>query len=219
MRDNYTRIAVVLDRSGSMDSCKESTVAGFNSFIEEQKKLPGEVKLKLVQFDDKYEYVFDQLLKDVQELTQSTFIPRGTTALLDAQGRTIEELGQELGKLPESERPSKVIVVTMTDGLENASRKFTAAKIGEMVAHQRDVYGWEFVFLGANQDAIATAATMNIPMASAMSYSVSRAGVANTMAAVSKVVGNYRRGIRGQSAGFSAEDRLKAMEEDKLPVK
>jgi hypothetical protein len=211
MKDNFTRITIVLDRSGSMESCKESTVAGFNEFIRTQRELPGDAMVKLVQFDDRYETVFDMNLKMCPELTQNTFVPRGSTALLDAQGRTIVELGRELATLPESERPSKVIVVTLTDGMENASKEFSLDKIGEMIREQRDKYNWDFVFLGANQDAIATAAAMSIPLPSAMSYSTSRAGVAATMAAVSHYVGAARV---GKAAAFSEEDRKSAMEKD-----
>jgi hypothetical protein len=211
MRDNFTRIAIILDRSGSMESCKESTVAGFNEFIRTQRELPGEAMVKLVQFDDQYETVFDINLKSCPELTQNTFVPRGSTALFDAQGRTIVELGQELAALPEQERPSKVIVVTLTDGLENASKQFNLQQIGEMIKEQRDKYSWDFVFLGANQDAVATAAAMSIPLPSAMSYSTSKAGIAATMAAVSQYVGAARG---GKVAAFSAADRKAAMDKD-----
>jgi hypothetical protein len=211
MKENFTRIAIILDRSGSMESCKESTVAGFNEFIRTQKEIPGEATVKLVQFDDQYETVFDKPLKECPELTQSTFVPRGSTALLDAQGRTVVELGRELTALAEQDRPSKVIVVTLTDGLENASKEYNLEKIGELIREQRDRYNWDFVFLGANQDAIATAAAMSIPLPSAMSYSTSKAGVAATMAAVSHYVGAARS---GKAAAFSAEDRESAMEKD-----
>jgi hypothetical protein len=211
MKDNFTRIAVILDRSGSMETCKESTVAGFNEFIRMQRELPGEAMIKLVQFDDRYETVFDMNLKMSPDLTQNTFVPRGSTALLDAQGRTIVELGRELAALPEPERPSKVIVVTLTDGMENASKQFSLERIGEMIREQRDKYSWDFVFLGANQDAIATAAAMSIPLPSAMSYSTSKAGIAATMAAVSHYVGAARG---GKTAAFSAEERESAMEKD-----
>ena len=211
MRSNFTRIAIILDRSGSMESSKESTVAGFNEFIRTQKAIPGDATVKLVQFDDQYETVFDEPLKRCPELNQSMFVPRGSTALLDAQGRTIVELGRELAALAEEERPSKVIVVTLTDGLENASKEYTLDKIGEMIREQRDKYNWDFVFLGANQDAIATAAAMSIPMPSAMSYSTSGAGVAATMAAVS----NYVCAARGgRVAAFSAGDREAAMDRE-----
>jgi len=211
MKDDFTRIAIILDRSGSMESCKESTVAGFNEFIRTQKQLRGEATVKLVQFDDQYETVFDKRLEDCPELTQQTFVPRGSTALLDAQGRTIAELGRELAALSEDERPSKVIVVTLTDGLENASKQYNLHQIGETIREQRDKYGWDFVFLGANQDAVATAAAMSIPPASAMSYSTSKAGIAATMAAVSNYVGVSRA---GRAAAFSAADRKAALEKD-----
>ena len=136
MKANYTRIAVILDRSGSMQSVCEATVAGFNEFVRTQQSLPGEVKLKLVQFDDRYEVVFDEPLHQVPELTQQTFVPRGMTALLDAQGRTIVELGAELAEQPEEERPSKVIVLTLTDGLENASKSFTRDRVAELIVHE-----------------------------------------------------------------------------------
>lgn len=211
MKDNFTRIAIILDRSGSMESCKESTVAGFNEFIRTQRELPGEAMVKLVQFDDRYETVFDMNLKLCPELTQNTFVPRGSTALLDAQGRTIVELGRELAALPEQERPAKVIVVTLTDGLENASKEFSLDKIGTMIREQRDKYNWDFVFLGANQDAVATAAAMNIPLPSAMSYSPSPEGIAASMAAASRYVGAARK---GKAAAFSPEDRKSAMDKN-----
>jgi hypothetical protein len=211
MKDHFTRIAIILDRSGSMESCKESTVAGFNEFLRTQQQLPGEATVKLVQFDDQYETVFDKSLSNCPELNQNTFVPRGSTALLDAQGRTIAELGQELAALPEDQRPSKVIVVTITDGMENASKDFNLEQIATIIREQRDKYNWDFVFLGANQDAIKTAAAMQIPLASAMSYSTSKAGIANTMAAVSHYVGASRVGL---PAAFSEADRKKAMEED-----
>jgi hypothetical protein len=211
MKDQFTRIAIILDRSGSMESCKESTVAGFNEFLRTQKELPGEAKVKLVQFDDRYETVFDKNLTDAPELDQNTFVPRGSTALLDAQGRTIIELGQELAALPERERPSKVIVVTITDGLENASKNYGLEQIAGMIREQRDKYNWDFVFLGANQDAVKTAAAMHIPLAFAMSYSTTRAGIANSMAAASQYVASRRRGM---AAAFSQADRASAMDED-----
>lgn len=211
MKDHCTRIAIILDRSGSMESCKESTVTGFNEFLRTQQELAGEATVKLVQFDDQYETVFDKDLHNCQELNQNTFVPRGSTALLDAQGRTIVELGQELAALPEQERPSKVIVVTITDGMENASRKYNLEQIAAMIKEQRDKYNWDFVFLGANQDAVKTAGAMQIPIASAMSYSASPEGIKNSMAAASRYVIASRR---GQPAAFSQADREAAMDED-----
>lgn len=211
MKSNYTRIVVVLDRSGSMATCRESTVAGFNHFVREQQKVAGECKLKLVQFDDVYEVVFDGAIRTAPELTQQTFVPRGSTALLDAQGRTIVELGFELDRMREEDKPSKVIIVTLTDGHENASTDYTTEEVARLVKEQRERYGWDFVYLGANQDAIRVAASMNIPRGSTMTYNATAAGTRNTMRAMSNYVGQARG--MGQAV-FSEEDRKSALDGD-----
>jgi hypothetical protein len=147
MKPGYTHIAVVLDRSGSMQDVKTDTIGGFNSFLEDQKNLPGDATLTLIGFDDHYETWRDFVaLKDVQALDDATFVPRGMTALLDAIGRTITETGAHLEQLPENDRPEKVVMAIMTDGLENHSLKFNAHQIGELITHQRDVYKWQFLF-------------------------------------------------------------------------
>jgi Mg-chelatase subunit ChlD len=212
MKQNYTRIAVILDRSGSMHSVREATVAGFNEFVRDQKKTPGEVKLKLVQFDDQYEEVFDQNLHEVPELTQATFVPRGWTALLDAQGRTIVALGAELAAQAEDQRPSKVIVMTLTDGEENRSKEYNLSQIAAMIKEQREKYGWEFVFLGANQDAVKVAATMNIDPQAAVTYNANAKAMGNVMRATSANVSNFR--ATGQSVHYSNLERCAAMVED-----
>jgi hypothetical protein len=211
MKENCARIAIILDRSGSMSSVRESTVAGFNEFIRAQRKLPGEVAVKLVQFDDQYEVVFDKPLAEVPELTQEHFVPRGMTALFDAQGRTILALGEELAALPESERPSKVIVMTLTDGLENASKQYGVTQIAALVKQQTDVYKWDFVFLGANQDAVQTAASMSIPAPQALTYTQSKRGMGSLFAAASNYVSASRSGAQ---ASFSNEDRKAALAEE-----
>ena len=123
-------ITIILDRSGSMESVKDDTIGGFNSFLAEQQKVAGEAVLSLVQFDDQYEVVYqDKDIRAADRLTEATFQPRGMTALLDAVGRTINAVGQRLASLPETERPDKVVLVIMTDGFENSSHEFSAAKI------------------------------------------------------------------------------------------
>jgi hypothetical protein len=214
MNHDLTRIAIVLDRSGSMASIQEATILGFNEFIGSLKKTSGAILLKLVQFDDEYETVFDLPLHEVPALTVETFVPRGMTALLDAQGRTLVELGEELKNLPASERPGKVIVMTMTDGMENASHLYSNAQVAAMVQHQRDVYQWQFLYLGANQDAIRVAAGMGIPQAGAMTYSANPLGVANTMQACARTI---KASLEGDSfynkLMFSLEDRKAAIAE------
>lgn len=211
MKEGRTRIVIILDRSGSMASVRESTVAGFNEFLRNQRTVPGDVGVKLVQFDDQYEVVFDKPLAEAPELNQDLFVPRGRTALFDAQGRTIVTLGEELAAMPEEERPAKVIVVTLTDGLENASRTYTLESVASLIKQQMEKYSWDFVFLGANQDAIQTAASMNIPMPSAMTYRSNPAATRNVFQAVSGYVSASR--TKGEAL-FSKEARKAAMAED-----
>ena len=220
MKDAFTRLALVLDRSGSMASIDEATVAGVNRFIEEQKHVPGTATLKLVQFDDIYEEVFDTPIGEAPELTlsktprpgQRTYEPRGSTALLDAIGRTITELGSGLAAMPEEERPSKVIVIIMTDGLENASKSFKAPQILDLIVQQRDIYKWDFVYLGANQDAIATAASMGIARASAITYSPVAPAAMHAISGTSAAVGRSR--MSGQNVSYSSDERAAAVAED-----
>lgn len=219
MKNDFTRIAIVLDRSGSMSIVRESTISGFNEFIRQQKAQPGHATVKLVQFDTMgtqpmIETVFDCDLKSVPELTRASFQPRGGTPLLDAQGQTIVQLGEELAAMREEDRPGKVIVMTLTDGEENSSKDWTLDRLGKLIEQQRNLFNWEFIFLGANQDAIKVAATMNIPARGAMSYSSNAAGMANTMFAVSGYVGRSRKmaamGVRGQSINMFTEDERKS---------
>ncbi len=220
MKDAFTRLALILDRSGSMASIDEATVAGVNRFIEEQKQVPGTATLKLVQFDDVYEEVFDTLIAEAPELTlsktprpgQRTYDPRGSTALLDAIGRTISELGNGLAAMSEEERPSKVIVIIMTDGLENASKVFKKPQVLDLIVQQRDVYKWDFVYLGANQDAIATAASMGIAPGAAINYSPIALATANAIRATSAAVRRSR--TSGQNVSYTGQERATAVAEN-----
>lgn len=212
MKENRTRIAIILDRSGSMSSVRESTVTGFNAFIKKQREVPGDVTVKLVQFDDYCDVVFDKPLSEVPELTQANFVPRGSTALYDAQGKTIVALGEELSTLSENERPSKVIVMTLTDGQENASKEYRLATIASMIKDQQEKYSWDFVFLGANQDAILTAKSMNIRPQSSLTYSASPQGMMRSMAMASNYV-NSSRTVGAVNSAFSAQDRADAIDQ------
>lgn len=207
MKENYTDINIVLDRSGSMEQVKSDTIGGFNSFLNEQKAVEGEATITLVQFDDVYEEVYKAApLSEAKPLDNETFVPRGWTALLDAIGRTIIETGKRLATMKEADRPENVIFVILTDGLENASREFDRQRISEMISHQRDVYKWEFVFLGANQDAIATAGDMGITQANALTYAANPAGTQAAFGSVAKNVAAYRMKVAASPA-FSEEDR------------
>ena len=174
---------------------KEEAIGGISAFLESQQKLPGEARLTLVLFDHEYIVAHDGVpIKDISPLDEHTYVPRGTTALLDAIGRTINTIGERLDKTPEPERPAKVIVAILTDGLENASQEFKRKQIFKMIKHQREVYSWEFLFLGARQDAIQAGAQIGIPIANAVTFSEAPGGPSSAFAALSSVATAYRAG-------------------------
>jgi hypothetical protein len=177
MNKHYTEIAFILDRSGSMAECQQAAIDGFNRFLVEQQRTEGLAKLTLVLFDDEYLVPIRSVpVAEVVPLTSDTYVPRNTTALLDAIGRAIEELGTSLAILPEKARPGQVIVAILTDGLENASERFSWSTIAAAIKQQTDTYKWTFLFLGANQDAIATASQLNIAAANSATYVADDAG-------------------------------------------
>ena len=202
MKSNYTHISIVLDRSGSMSVVASDTIGGFNEFIKAQQKVPGDCTVTLVQFDTQaIETVFDaRKIADAPLLTSETYMPRGGTPLYDAVGQTIVTTGEFLKRKPEGERPAKVIFVILTDGLENSSREYDRAKVFEMVRHQREAYQWEFVFIGANQDALAAGEAMNIARGSSIQYAQNKRGTSALYAAFSENVAKVRRGT---AAGMS----------------
>ena len=205
---NKTDITIILDRSGSMNSVKDDTIGGFNSFLGEQQKVEGEAVLSLVQFDDQYEVVYvDKDINSAAKLTDETFQPRGMTALFDAVGRTINAVGQRLANLSEDERPDKVLFVIMTDGFENASQEFKAAKISEMITHQRNVYKWEFMFIGANQDAVLSAQEIGIPAFAALTYAANEVGTRAAYSMMAKKVAGYRESNNAECLQFDDADR------------
>jgi hypothetical protein len=205
---NKTDITIILDRSGSMESVKSDTIGGFNSFLEGQQKVEGEASLSLVQFDDQYEIVYtDRDINSADCLSQATFQPRGMTALYDAVGRTINSVGQRLAALAEAERPDKVLLVIMTDGFENSSREFNAAKVAEMITHQRSVYKWEFMFIGANQDAVLSAKEIGLPTQAALTYAPNAAGTKAVYSAVMQKVAQFRVSNDATALEFNDEDR------------
>ena len=207
MKADYTDISIVLDRSGSMDSIRQDAIGSFNTFLRDQKTVPSEATITLVQFDDQYEVVYGAIaLHEAPELTLQTYVPRGSTALLDAIGRTIDETGHRLAAMPEADRPENVIIVILTDGEENSSRRYPPERINEMIHHQREVYSWQFVFLGANQDAIMTASRLGIASAQALTFAASPVGAQAAMASVSKHL-KARRMNLAESIAFDDEDR------------
>jgi uncharacterized protein YegL len=163
MKKDFTRIMIVLDRSGSMKSILESTISGYNDFVTDQSKIEGECRVSVRLFDNKHDVLYDNVdIKNVPLLDTNTFVPRATTALYDAIGMAITDLGKELYSLEESERPEKVMVVVITDGQENASMNWNIDKIKSSIEHQTDVYNWTFLFIGGGIDAKATADSLSI---------------------------------------------------------
>lgn len=194
MQENLTEIAYVLDRSGSMSPLVEDAIGGFNSFLAGQQAEPGRARFSLVLFDHEYLRVHDGAdIQSIPRLDRTTYVPRGTTALLDAIGRTIDQLGARLAATPEADRPAKVIVAIFTDGLENASTDYSGTKIAEMIRHQQELYSWEFLFLAANQDAIASARAFSIPAANAFNVAATGEGVRNANLQLSQAVSDRRK--------------------------
>ena len=188
-----SEIICIIDRSGSMSAIVNDAIGGFNAFLEEQKKFSGEATLTFVQFDTEYEVVHENRpLNDVPPLDNSTYRPRGMTALLDAVGRTIEDTGRRLSNIPNESRPDKIIVAILTDGEENSSRKYNLSQIREMVTHQKEKYQWEFIYLGANQDAFAEAAKFGIDSKDTANFAATGKGVRNAYNSMSDTVAQYR---------------------------
>jgi hypothetical protein len=191
---HYTEIAFILDRSGSMEVCQQAAIAGFNQFLNDQQKTEGLAKLTVVLFDDEYLVAVSSVpAQEVVPLTDDTYQPRGCTALLDAIGQTVDDLGLRLAALAEKDRPGQVIVAILTDGLENASQRFSWKEIAGKIKHQTDTYKWVFLFLGANQDAIATAANLSIAANNAANYVADTAGSRAGQAAFSRKMSALRR--------------------------
>lgn len=207
-----TKIVFILDRSGSISSCKSDMEGGFNSFIKEQKKVEGKCRVTLVQFDDEYEVVYSEVpLKKVPALKLQ---PRGMTALLDAIGKTIDDLGSRLSQLPESERAEKVLIVILTDGCENSSKKYNRSQINEMITRQQTKYNWDFIFIGANQDAIKEGKSMGIYSNNSISITADGHGLENAYGSLSSNVASYR-----MATGASAKSALQFKDEDRKKQK
>ncbi len=213
MRNDLSDVTVVLDRSGSMQSCRNDAEGGLNAFIEEQKKHPGETLFTLVQFDTEYEFVHKG--KPIREVGPCELVPRGATALLDAVGRAIAETGERLAAMPEPDRPGLVVFVIVTDGEENSSKEYTKPQIKEMIERQQNDYKWKFSFLGANQDAFAEAGDIGIALDAVANYQPRKTKEA--FFAASANVGRMKRAMAsGQSvfSAFTPEER-ESMEDTK----
>ena len=206
MKSDLTDITLVVDRSGSMQSIKEDAEGGVNSFIAQQVNEPGEALLTLVQFDTEYEFLHKGI--PIGKVPKYKLVPRGTTALLDAVGRAVNETGQRLAKIDEQDRPGLVVFVIMTDGQENSSVEFSNEQIKRMIEEQQTKYNWHFTFLGAGQGAFKEAGKMGIGPDGAANFSKSK--VAATYLATGAKVGRMRKQAAAQQVvcnDFTEEER------------
>ncbi len=193
MKKGLTELVFILDRSGSMSGLESDTIGGYNAMLEKQKKEPGEAVITTVLFDDKYELLHDRInLKGIQPITEKEYYVRGTTALLDAVGRTISKIVNVQKHTAEDERAENVMFVITTDGMENASREYSYEKVRRMIEHQKNKYGWEFIFLGANIDAVDTAERFGIGQDRAVNYNADSEGTLLNYEVISETVSCLR---------------------------
>jgi len=205
---NKTLIAALLDRSGSMEESKRFTEDGWRELINTQRSEPEYCEVTLAQFDTEYEVLYPPTV--IAEVPEFVLVPRGGTALLDSAGRFITEVGEQLAALPEDQRPGRVICLIMTDGMENASRQWTWEAIKTLITQQREAYGWKFIFLGADIDAVEVGERLGVDPRYAMTFDKrSHSTVHATYARASAMVTGLKRDYLDE--GFSDDDRARAM--------
>ena len=193
MKQNLTELVFILDRSGSMQGLEKDTIGGFNAMIEKQKKEPGEAFVSTVLFDDRAEVLHDRVpLHEVRPITGQEYYVRGCTALLDAIGGAIHHIGNIHKYARPEDVPARTLFVITTDGMENASRRYTAPQVKECIRRQKERYGWEFLFLGANIDAVETAGHLGIAPDRAVNYHSDSVGTRLNYAAMSQAVSSLR---------------------------
>jgi uncharacterized protein YegL len=199
----YRHIALIIDRSGSMEPVKHDTEGGIRAFIGEQRKASGRATVSLFQFDTEHDEVIS--FAPVHNAPDYILVPRGGTALLDAVGFAVTKTGERLAAMPEGERPGEVVMLIATDGQENSSHEYGRSQVREMITRQQEQFGWAFVFLGANQDAFDEAGAMGIPAASTANYASAATSVA--FAAAGSMVS---RGAGGGAYAFNEAERQTA---------
>ena len=193
MRKGLTEVVFILDRSGSMSGLEADTIGGFNSMIAKQKKEEGEAYISTVLFDDQTEVLYDRVpIHRVEPMNDNQYYVRGCTALLDALGGAIHHIGNVHKYAREEDRPEKTLFIITTDGMENASHKYSFDKVKKMVERQKKEYGWEFLFLGANIDAIEVAGRFGIAANRAINYKCDSKGTQLNYEVLSRTVSEFR---------------------------
>ena len=193
MKKNLTEIVFILDRSGSMAGLEGDTIGGFNAMIEKQKRESGEALVSTVLFDNNCEVIHDRVdIQRIKPMTRNEYYVRGCTALLDAVGAAIQHIGNVHKYAREEDRPEKTLFVITTDGMENASRKYSYGRLKAMIERQKEKYGWEFLFLGANIDAAKEAARFGINADRAANYHADSEGTNVIYETVSEAITQVR---------------------------
>ena len=193
MKKNLTELVFILDKSGSMSGLEKDTIGGFNSLLDQQRKVDGECVITTVLFDNRYELLHDRIdIRAVQPITGKEYFVGGSTALLDAIGKTIHKIGAVQKNTTEDYRAEKVMFVIITDGEENASRNYSSMQIREMIQRQKERYDWEFIFLGANIDAVETAGRFGIDADRAVDYVPDGEGTELNYRMMSETVATFR---------------------------
>lgn len=194
--NNLTELVFILDRSGSMSGLEDDTIGGFNAMIEKQKKEDGEVYVSTILFDNVSEVLHDRVkLNEIPKMTEKDYTVRGCTALVDAIGGAISHIGNIHKYARPEDVPAHTMFVITTDGMENASRHYSSKEVKRMIEKQKEMYGWEFLFIGANIDAVETAAEFGINSNRAVNYHADSKGTKVLYEAVSKAVCNVRENV------------------------
>ncbi len=204
-RPNYVDITLLIDRSCSLAPLTRDVLEGLNGFVHDQRRLPlkQDITFSLMTFDHEYRIICDAIpIADAPRFTESHYQPRGNTCLYDALGRCIDDTGNRFRKMPEPERPSQVLFVALTDGLENASWKYDAAKLATMVEHQRYRYLWQFAFLGTNSDPWIEARRFGFRRDETAGWEHSSQGVRRAFDLLTERTNLYRRGGKSPMVGF-----------------
>ncbi len=193
-RNNITEIVFILDRSGSMAGLEGDTIGGFNAMIEKQRKEEGECYVSTVLFDNVSEVLHDRVkLSEIRPMTENDYTVRGCTALIDAIGGAIHHIGNIHKYARAEDVPEHTVFIITTDGMENASRRYSSDRVKKMIKHQKEKYGWEFLFIGANIDAVETAAKYGIDSDRAVNYNADSTGTEILYKSVAMAVGSVRR--------------------------
>lgn len=209
MKKGLTELVFIIDRSGSMSGLEDDTIGGYNSMIKKQKKEEGYANITTVLFDDDYELLhYRENIKNVEAITEDEYYVRGCTALLDAVGKTINKIDRSQKRLKEEDKAEHIMFVITTDGMENSSSEFTYTKIKKMIENKKEKNGWEFIFLGANIDAIKAAESFGISEERATNYNCDSEGTQLNYEVISDTISSLR------SNSEISKDWKKRIEED-----